>query len=258
MKQSLLAVGLLIGATSFNTNAALTSYIGADGVGLVYSSVSNVTWTQDANLFKTLYDADNNLISKIASVTPSYKDPLWGHQVPISAYHFNTIYGINGSMRWWVTTAFVNYLNHINYGGSDQWRLPSAGSNPQVGYNQTGSELGQLYYSELGALARPGNNGSDYGIFGNGSYNNSGPVGPFVNAHSSVYWSGTEFERNTNGAWDFNTYAGLQDHYHKDAQRYVWPVSPGKVPEIPIPGAIWLMFTGLLGLLGLKRKAFNN
>ncbi|CCE21935.1 hypothetical protein [Methylotuvimicrobium alcaliphilum] len=48
--------------------------------------------------------------------------------------------------------AFVNYLNNITYGGSNQWRLPSTGNNPQTGFNQTDSELGQLFYSELGGL----------------------------------------------------------------------------------------------------------
>ncbi len=59
MKQPLLSLGILLIATSFNTNASLTSYASASNVGLVYSSVSEITWTQDANLFKTMYDEHN-------------------------------------------------------------------------------------------------------------------------------------------------------------------------------------------------------
>jgi hypothetical protein len=127
-----LALGLLFSLTAINAQAALTSYYTAVGnIPVVYSSVSNVTWTQDANLFKTMYDADNSLISQIAGY-----------------FQIST-----GRMSWWGGLAFTHYLNSINYGGSSQWRLPSAGANPQYGYH-AGSELGQLFFSELGGTAR--------------------------------------------------------------------------------------------------------
>lgn len=97
MKQCVVAVFVLLGFASFNTNAALISYTGAGNVGLVYSSVSDITWTQDANLFKTLYDADNTLIDQIAAFTP---------------INFDTS---KGRMSWWGGIAFTNYLNIINY-----------------------------------------------------------------------------------------------------------------------------------------------
>jgi hypothetical protein len=126
LKKAILAASVL--SVSFNANAALTSYTGAGGVGLVYSSVSDVTWTQDANLFKTLYDVDNNLVSQIAIVSPSYNDPSWGLQV-IDANDFDTS---NGRMTWWGGIAFTKYLNMVNYGGSNQWRLPSVRNNPDL------------------------------------------------------------------------------------------------------------------------------
>jgi hypothetical protein len=75
-----LAFGLLFSLTAVNAQAALTAYNGAGNAPLVYSSVSNVIWTGDANLFKTLYDANNNLVNLITAVTPSYNDPLYGVQ----------------------------------------------------------------------------------------------------------------------------------------------------------------------------------
>lgn len=177
-------------SVSFNASAALTSYTGAGGVGLVYSSVNDVTWMQDANLFKTLYDADNTTISKIASVTPVYNDTsTWGSQV-INSNKFNIEMG---AMAWWAANAFVSYLNSIDYSGSNQWRLPSAGSNPEYGYNQIGSELGQLYYNDLSALAYPGSNGGDFGILADGTVVTSGPAGPYLNVQTYGYWTGTEF-----------------------------------------------------------------
>lgn len=234
MKQPLLAVSLLFGTASINANAALTSYNGAGGVGLVYSSVSDVTWTQDANLFKTLYQADNDLVNQIASVTSTYIDTARGLRT-IGWSDFNIG---NGRMTWWGAQAFVNYLNSITYGGSDQWRLPSAGNNPQTGFNQTDSELGQLFYSELGGLE-------------------SSPIPDtitFINEQALRYWSDTEYAPAPGNAWHFDTLSGLQLNFIKSSQYFAWAVSPGQVPEVPVPGAVWLMSSGLLGLLGLKRR----
>ncbi|MBS3955338.1 MAG: DUF1566 domain-containing protein [Methylomicrobium sp.] len=230
-KKPLLALGIVLGATSFafNAHAALTSYTGVGNVGLVYSSVSDVTWTQDANLFKTLYDADNNLINLIAAVTPTYSDPSYGFQL-IDFIDYNTAFG---GMSWWGGIAFANYLNSINYGGSNQWRLPT--SNAISGYDgTTGNELGQLFYSEL-----------------NGNIPNSNY---FNNAQPFAYWSGTEYAPGPADAWVFSSGNHQQYYFNKFTQAYAWVVSPGQVAAVPVPGAIWLFATGLAGLLHRKRS----
>jgi hypothetical protein len=248
----LLAAGLLLSLSTLTAEAALTPY-SSGGQSLVYSSVSDVTWTQDANLFKTLYDANNTLVNQIASVTPSYNDPVWGEQT-IDAGDFNTA---NGRMTWWGAKAFVNYLNSVNYAGSKLWALPGAGANPywdQWDYNQTGGQFGQLYYDELNKLAFPGTNGQDYGILGDRSYDTSGTAGPFSNARTSGYWGTDEFPVFPGDAWIFNTAYGYQTDILKDSQAYAWVVSRGQVSAVPVPGAVWLMGSGLLGLLNLKRR----
>lgn len=234
LKQPLLALVVLLSATTFNAQASLTSYTGIDGAGLVYSSVSDVTWTQDANLFKTLSLSNANLVSQIAAVTPTVNDPNYGLQT-IDAADFNTG---NGRMSWWGAKAFVNFLNTINYGGSKQWRLPSAGNDPKQAYNQTGSELGQLFYSELG-----------------GTQNDNIPnTSTFNNEQSHGYWSGSELLTNPYFAWDFGMGDGGLWKDTKDQLFNAWAVSSGQVTTVPVPGAIWLMFSGLLGLLSLKRR----
>ncbi|MDT4288434.1 DUF1566 domain-containing protein [Methylomonas sp. MO1] len=240
LKPSMLAAGLLLSLTTLTAEASLTSYTGAGGAGLVYSSVSNVTWTQDANLFKTLYDANNNLVNLITAVTPSYTDPANGIQAIGDGGAIDDFDTASGRLSWWGAKAFVNYLNSINYAGSIQWRLPT--SNAIVGYNGTaGNELGQLFYSELGG-----------GTAGNTIPNTAN----FTNEQAYVYWYGTEYAPNPTSAWLFNTIIGLQAYSDKTIQLYAWAVSPGQVAAAPVPapGAIWLMGTGLLGLLGVKRR----
>jgi hypothetical protein len=244
--QPLVSAGLLLSLTTLTAEASLTSYTGADGAGLVYSSVSNVTWTQDANLFKTLYDANHNLVNLIAAVTPSYNDPSWGTQVigdgPVfgaggAIVDYDDFDTASGRLSWWGSIAFTNYLNSINYGGIDQWRLPT--SNAIFRYDgSTGNELGQLYYSELGGTP----------------LNNIPNTATFTNEQLYAYWSGTEYAPTPIYAWAFNNGIGYQDYDYKYVDKYVWAVSPGQVSAVPVPGAGWLFGTGLVGLLGLKRR----
>jgi hypothetical protein len=264
MKQPLLALGVLLSATTFNAQASLTSYT-ANGVDLVRMQGAgfDVSFTKDGNLFKTLAASNANLVSQIAAVTPT-----WGAQT-IDAADFNTS---TGKMSWWGGKAFVNYLNNISYGGSNQWSLPgwtdTGAAGPQDGYNgaDTGynvnpssDPLAQLYYGELNKKAyinTSGNFQSGYGIFGNnGAQVAGGAVGPFSNVQSSAYWLGTEYAPNSDTAWYFNTPLGGQGNdLNKDSQFYAWAVSPGQVAAVPVPGAIWLMGSGLLGLVSLKRR----
>ncbi len=231
LKYPLLAVGALLSVSTFNAQASLTGYT-VNGVGLVYSSVSDVTWTKDANLFQTIFWTNSNLINQLTTLTPSYDDNSWGVQT-IDSSHFDG----NGTMTWWAAKAFVNYLNSIFYGGSNQWRLPTSNAIP--GYNGTaGNELGQLFYNELGGTA-----GSQIPktIF-------------FVNQQSILnYWTGAEYASSPTQAWLFGNFTGNQGFDYKNSRYYAWAVSPGRVAAVPLPAASWFMINGLLGFFGLKR-----
>lgn len=60
--QTLLTAGLLLSLNTLNAQAALT--VGtSNGQSVVYSSVSNITWTGDANLLGTLESNNPNLVT---------------------------------------------------------------------------------------------------------------------------------------------------------------------------------------------------
>lgn len=272
-RKTLLAAWVLLSFTALNAQAALTT--NANGL-TVYDSGNNTVWTQDANLLGTLegvYQSTsyNTIVTAIINArggvihdTPNYFDGFFynwdgDHGRPYSGTYTLTTadFSENGSVDWWAAQAYVHYLNTQNYGGSSQWALPSSGSNPEWGYNITSSQLGELYYNELNALAYPGTNGSDYGILHDGGFGASGNAGPFANAQNGIYWSGTELAYDPSSAWEFHVEFGFQgncsclkDFFGFDA----WAVSPGQVSALPEPGVIWLVGIGMLGLVGLKRR----
>jgi hypothetical protein len=207
---------------------------------VVYSSISNVTWTGDANLLGTLEASNPNLINTIISTIGSITDTPNLYDTPANSGSYTLSaadFGANGLVSWFGAQAYTKYLNTINYAGSNQWALSSAGVNPQTGVNLS-SPLGQLFYNELG------------GVAGSAIPNTSN----FTNEQASAYWSGTEYAPIPNLARYFSTSNGSQYTTYKNVQLYAWAASPGQVSAVPVPGAIWLFGTGLLGLLGLKRR----
>ncbi|WP_347987737.1 DUF1566 domain-containing protein [Methylomonas sp. AM2-LC] len=250
--KTLLAASLLFGLASFNAQATLTSET-VNGQNLVYDSGNNTTWTQDANLLGTwegAYQSTSytNIVTAIINAsggvihdTPNYYDGSLNNYDGANGRAYSGTYtlttadfGSGGTVDWWAGQALVHYLDTQNYGGSNQWALPT--SNPVFGYDN-GSQLGELFYNELGGTA-----------------GSSIPSGPFSNVQAYVYWSGTEYAAYPGYAWYFYTVYGYQNLSYKDFQFYAWAVSPGQVNAVPVPGAVWLFGTGMLGLLGLKRR----
>jgi hypothetical protein len=192
-------------------NAALVDRSG----GLIYDSDRNITWLQDANYAQT----------SGASLT--------------------------GQMNW--QTA-VDWAANLSYGGYDDWRLPStalsdANCTPltntppefSFGVGCTNSELGHMYYTELGGTV----------------HNPLGPhaapgPGPFTNIQADGYWSGSDFDSGNAYVVNFG-FSGAQAADGKSIGYYAWAVRDGDV-AVPAPGAAWLFSAGLLALAGRLRR----
>ncbi len=243
--KNLLATNLAIGLVSTCVQANNLSVI--DGGLGVYDSITDITWTSDANLLGTLESqqgfttvvnaiiASSPIIQDIPNIDDNGGSGSYSGIYDISAADF----GAGGLVDWWGAQAFVNYLNYANYGHSNQWALPTTpDSNASFGNSQTSSQLGELIYNELG-----GTEGSPI------------PRSPyFFHEQLNAYWFGTEYSPSPYYAWYFDTNNSYQIIDYKNAQYYAWAVSPGEASFLPVPSAVWLFGSGVLGIFGLKRR----
>ena len=105
--------------------------------------------------------------------------------------------------------------------------------------------MGNLVYNVLGGSA-----GSSITTSHNANYN------LFSNVKSGIYRTGREYAPNSILAWDFDMSRGFQNATSRFYNYYAWAVQSGDVGAavVPIPAAVWLFGSGLLGLVGVARR----
>lgn len=131
----------------------------------------------------------------------------------------------------------------LTLGGVSGWRLPyisvAAGASPITSpVDCSTATEPECRDNELGYMYR-------YNLGGTPSSS------LFPSLQSDNYWSGTQ--NNSSFAWRFNFAAGVQDVNGKVVNHLAWAVHAGDVSAVPIPAAVWLFGSGLLGLMGIAK-----
>ena len=209
------------------------------------------TATYNGSDYKLIWDDDNNGNSVVwLDYTNSYG--TWYKQSAWAA-------GLGASLTVNLNSGYAVIWDDPN------WRLPSTVDGPHVhgydgslsgGFNITTSEMGHLFYEELGNLGLFGTDGSyqpGYGLTNTGDFNN---------LLLWEYWSctGAEYRRDPAYAWVFNMAVGSQGTVYKSqSNAYGLALRGGQVDgqvaaPTPIPAPVLLLSTGLLGLIPMIRR----
>ncbi len=207
--------------------------------------------------YKLIYDNDlpGNGTQGLVWLDYQHETDTWQNQVDWAS-------GVGSHLTITLNPGYV-----ANFDWATGWRLPSTVDGPYeygyegdpdgdgvysytAGYNLANSEMGHLFYTELGNLGQldtDGNerDGMDYGLRNRGE---------FEHLFSTWYWSGTVYSSVENYAWYFSMYYGNQDIYGLSTTNYALAVHPGTVSTVPIPGGVWLLGSGLLSLMGIRRR----
>lgn len=224
--------------------------------GLSEASLTTIgTATYGGSEYNLIYDDDNNG-QGLVWLDYSHKgatSPGWQNQVAWTASLNDPgviTYNLSVPMNWtgeWRLPATVDGLHVYGYEGDPDG---DGVYTYTAGYNLANSEMGHLYYTELGNLGYRATDGTSpqpgWGL---------GNTGDFDNLIAFWYWSGTEYAATPGYAWALDLDYGIQDKYD-EGNAYGLAVRPGQ--PVPVPGAVWLFGSGLIGLASVKRLWKGN
>lgn len=155
-------------------------------------------------------------------------------------------YSADGRMYWEDANAWAANLNIESVTG---WRL--ADTDASCGFSSycTGSEMSNLFFNVLGGNVLDTQPKSVTTTF-NANYD------LFSNVQL-YYWTATE-GANTDYAWVFSFDQGFQGTVNKYSvgvnANHAWAVYSGDVSAVPVPPAVWLFGSGLIGLICFTRR----
>lgn len=240
MKKHILAcfVMILLVLTVCNVHAELITI----GTATYNGSVYNLIWDGNNNGRSVVwldYSADN---ATFADQT------AWAGRLSATLTNLHTPgYNVTWNGGWRLPGVVDGLVGDLGHDGQTT-----------AGYNITSSEMGHLYYTELGnkgAKTKEGIRlGSGFGLI---------ETGAFKNVSSGLYLSGTAGLADPDyagSAWYHQTQLGYQDIMDINQGLSAIALRTADVSElsaVPVPGAIWLLGTGLSSL-ALSRRLWRN
>ena len=220
-----LFVGVLVFLSGSIANAALVDR----GGGLIYDSNLNITWLQDANYANTSgHDADGRM---------SWDDAnAWAGSL--------SIYDPVRDVAW------------------DDWRLPSMDVDGS-GFDSTPVICDPDKPGPVASELECRDNEYGYMFYQNGVSGSASP-GLFTNFSNPYgYWSSTDDTSDlttpdSSLAWHYSVSSGDLSISDKSWEWYAWAVHDGDIglSPVPVPAAIWLFGSALVGLgfIGWRKK----
>jgi len=156
-----------------------------------------------------------------------------------------------GTTMNWATAN--SWAANLDVEGVIGWRLPTTPNAFQTPCSGPcdNSEMGNMFYNVLG------------GVSSTSILNSTDPdLSFFTNLQSNIYWSSSSYGTDEHpDAYVFNF--NLGDQYITDkvaeypccvSEYYAWAVQSGDVSAVPVPAAVWLFGSGLIGLAGVARR----
>ena len=162
----------------------------------------------------------------------------------------------SGEMSWYVAS---NWAANLKINGITGWSLPTLYPGDAYITHPSSSQLAHMFFTTLGNTTasiqvQPGG-GTQGGFLSN--------TGPFSNLLTdAAYWSSTDvvggavFCPASSCAYGFGTAIAFQYPDPKTWNLNAWAIHVGDVSTLatPVPAAVWLFGSGLIGLLTAARR----
>ena len=207
-------------------------------------------------LLGIISSANAALLSRLSgqAIYDSDQDITWLANANLSATNTFGVSGVAARMEWDMTNEWVAAMNAdggTGYLGYNDWFIPTViqpdnncsstyvpeQGGDTVGHNCSGSPMGHLYYVDGITTDMPG-------LFSN---------------LKTDYFYGNEWSHSSDYVWTFGfSGSGYQGVGWKLFPYHVMVARPGDVPltTVPIPPAVWLFGSGLVGLIGTAGRKY--